>query len=78
MYLYRWGLVSLFLFYIFLYNPLLYKLKKLLYFMRKEKKNYCISLEVDEVNRSKEKISAVGGKFSTLVNSLLKKFNKKE
>jgi len=78
MYLYMRGLSLFFRFYIKLYSPLLFKLANLLICMKKEiKKNYCISLEENQVNLAKEKISDVGGKFSTLVNNLLKKFNQK-
>lgn len=41
---------------------------------RKTKK-YCVTLEEKEVKTALDSIKQIGGKFSTLMNSLLKSFN---
>lgn len=40
------------------------------------KKQYYICLDKEEVDKAIKKIEIYGGKLSTLLNSLLKKFNK--
>lgn len=44
--------------------------------MEKLKKQYNVTLDEDEVITANEKIEKFGGKLSSLLNILLKKFNK--
>jgi len=39
------------------------------------KKSYCFTLDEDEHDKAENNIKELGGKMSTLINSLLKKFN---
>jgi hypothetical protein len=41
------------------------------------KKQYNVTLDKEEVDKAEKNIESTGGKLSTLLNSLLKKFNLK-
>ena len=58
----------------YLLNPLIYKYTFLYCFMKQQ---YNVTLDKEVVEEAEKKIETFGGKLSTLINSLLIKFNKK-
>lgn len=55
-----------------MFIPLIYKCIFLYYIMKQQ---YNVTLDKEEVDKALEKIFLNGGKLSTLLNNLLKKFN---